>query len=309
MQRRFHHFSPLSGWPSPLSMAGLALVVPLALSHAPEARAVSYAQSVVSFNAGSGTAGIWTNPSAALGLPSPLTGDTGNPFGVFPNVLSPFSSAFETDEIVQIGEGGHITLELKDAVKPLAGGPEIGVIENVSFIDLAYPTGLVGSPVLSFGEDSAQVELSANGSTWVSLGSIPFNMPANAYTDLTDPYSPTAGATLSDFGKPYVGSVSDFAGLDYAGVVQQLNGSVGGTWIDISAAGLTEVRFIRFSVADDGNAQTQLTLELDSVLVANDAVVNGNGGGNGPVPEPTTLGLLLLAGGPWLALSRAGRRG
>ena len=71
-----------------------------------------------------------------------------------------------------------------------------------------------------------------------------------------------------------------------------LNGSGGGTWIDLSPSGLSEVNFIRFVVPDDGIAGTYLP--IDAVVASNVAV-----------PEPATMGVMVTAAG---ALLRRRRR-
>jgi len=68
-----------------------------------------------------------------------------------------------------------------------------------------------------------------------------------------------------------------------------LNGSGGGTWLDISATGLAQVGFIRFSVENDNNAATNLNFELDALSIATPAI------GPATVPEPSA-GLLMVFG-------------
>jgi hypothetical protein len=196
-----------------------------------------------------------------------------------------------------VGEGGHITLRLTHYAIPQATGPEIGVFENIGLIDTDFPDGQAGSPAMTFGPlDNAIIEVSANGVHWVSLGSMTFDVPTNGYTDLTDPYSSSPGSVRSDFQQPFAGSLNSFDGLPYfdAGgpdMLELLAGSGGGTWLDISSSGLAQVGFIRFAIADDGNAGTSLNFELDAISIASSAV--------GPVvsPEPATIITALVAFG------------
>jgi len=165
--------------------------------------------------------------------------------------------------------------------------------------DNSFPSGQAGSPPGTFGVDSAQVEVSENGLTWESLGIITFDVPTNGYTDLANPFSSTPGSSPADFQQPFTGSLSDFGGLPYfdasnPDILDLLAGSGGGTWLDISGTSLSQVGYLRFSVADDGDGLTSLNFELDAVSIASDAL-------GAAVPEPSSmvllLGLALLAHG------------
>jgi hypothetical protein len=257
----------------------------ISLSAAPPADAANFAAAVVSYAPGAAAGGGFTTSQSALGSPDGLTGEL---LG-FPNVLSPFSPPFEADEIVQLGEGGQLTLRLSNYAIPGAG-LEIGVFSNIGIADDNYPSGKAGSPPFAFGIDSATVEVSEDGATWASLGSVLFNLPANYYLD-SGPFDTTPGSSPADFGKPFSGALSDFSGLDYPQILALLDGSGGGKWLDISATGLAKVGYLRFSVPDDGNAATSLKFELDAVSIANAA-------SGSPVPEPASW--LLLASGAGL---------
>lgn len=253
-----------------------------------------FAAEVISYDPGAAAGLGYTDPSAALGAPTTLTGAG---FG-FPGVVSPFNPPFEPQEVVQIGEGGHLTLRLSHFALPV-GGLQIGVFTNVGIADEDYPNGQAGDPPFTFGVDSAVVEVSADGVTWVDLGNKTFDMPTNAYLD-RGPFDSEPGSLLADAGKPLAGSLSDFAGLDYPQMLTLLDGSAGGTWLDIWASGLSQVGYIRFSLPDDGDAGTQLTFELDAVSVAGAAV-------GALVPEPQTW-LLLATGWGTLGMALARRR-
>jgi hypothetical protein len=194
-----------------------------------------------------------------------------------------------------VGEGGQLTLRLSNYAISQAGAPEIGIFSNFGLVDVAFPNGQAGTPASGFGPpDSALVEVSANGTSWVSLGNVTFDIPTNGYTDLTDPYSPAAGNTASDFQQPFTGPLSSFNGLKYvdAGgpdMLELLAGSGGGKWLDISATGLAQVGFVRFSLADDSNPSTSRNFEIDGVSVSHAAL------GSPVVPEPAAVILLTTA--------------
>jgi hypothetical protein len=261
-----------------------------------------YGAAVLSYNEGSTPAAGFTTASAANGQPERFTGE-----GAFPGVVSPFNPPFGANEIVSVGEGGHIALRLSHFAIPQAAGPEIGVFENVGLVDMNYPNGQAGSPAGTFGPlDFATVEVSEDGDEWVSLGDRTFDVPTNGYTDLTNPYSSTPGGVPSDFQKPFLGSLSSFDGLRYSDasgpdILETLAGSGGGTWLDISAAGLPQVGFIRFSLNNDLDPNTRLNFELDAVSIASGAV------GSPIVPESASILQLLVAAvwGTWrLRLSK-----
>lgn len=243
-----------------------------------------YGAAVVAYDPGATPATGFTTAAAAIGQPERFTGE-----GAFLGVVSPFNPPFGQNEIVSVGEGGHIVLRLSHYAIPQAAGPEIGVFENVGLVDVNYPNGQAGSPAATFGPlDRAIVDVSSDGIEWVSLGNKTFDVPTNGYTDLADPYWSKPGGVPSDFQKPFLGSLSSFDGLRYSDasgldILEVLAGSGGGTWLDISAAGLSQVGFIRFSLSDDLDPNTRFNFELDAVSIANGAV------GSLTVPEPTAI--------------------
>jgi len=252
--------------------------------------AAVYATEVVSYAPGTAPSD-YRDPTSALGSPDGLTGESFPPFA---NVLSPFSPAYEADEIVVVGDGGQLTLKLGAAVQ-VGCGREIGVISNVGVMDVAGwpdpPASTATDPAQFFGGGIGEVLVSQDGISFVSLGLIDFNMPANYYTDV-GAYSNVRGTETADFGSPFIASPADFDGKTYEQMKQLLSGSGGGTWIDLSPSGLSEVNYIRFVVADDGIAGTYLP--IDAVMVSNFAV-----------PEPGAM--LALIAGAGVLLRRRGR--
>jgi len=238
------------------------------------AGAATFADQVVQYTPGTGV-GSLTQAAAALGSPDGITGE-----GLgFDNVLSPFSPAFEADELVRIGAGGSLTLRLERFVE-IGAGLDLGVVTNVGLIDPAFPSGTTGGPAGAFGVDSATVEVSEDGVGFVSLGAVTFDGPGNFYLNAGpfDTVAPDSPQT-ADFGKPFDGQLSDFDGkASYADVLAVLDGSGGGTWLDLSSTGLTQVGYIRFSNPTN-------TLEIDAVVIA-------NGKEGALVPEPATLAML-----------------
>jgi hypothetical protein len=249
-----------------------------------------FGAAVVSYVAGTTPATGFTTASAAIGEPERFTGE-----GVFPGIVSPFNPPFSNTEIASVGEGGHLTLRLSHYAIAQASGPEIGVFENIGLADTDFPNGQAGTPAGTFGPlDSAIVDVSADGTNWVSLGSVTFDVPTNGYIDLVNPFSNTPGNVLSDFQQPFLGNLNSFSGLRYfdaaaPDMLQLLAGSGGGTWLDISGTGLAQVGYIRFSIADDLNSSSRLNFELDAVSIAHAAT------GGVVVPEPATVMLFGLS--------------
>jgi hypothetical protein len=128
--------------------------------------------------------------------------------------------------------------------------------------------------------------VSADGQQWVPLGDVAFDVPSNGYADATSPFALSPGNLPSDFQRPFTGDLSSFSGLRYFSanfdMQELLAGSGGGKWLDISATGLPQVGYIRFSVADDLNPDSKLNFELDAVSIARGAV------GDTIIPEPRT---------------------
>jgi hypothetical protein len=274
-----------------LRCAGLSLA--LAAAALPSlARGGAYASGVVSYTPG-GADARFTSAQAALGAPDGISGENpaaANYFGAS-NVLSPFSPAFQSDEVVQIGEGGQITLQLSNYLN-VGAGNRLGVISNVGLIDSNYPNGQNSATAASFGGGSAQVRVSADKNTWTDLGTVNFNIPGLYYVN-AGPFDGAAPASpqLTDFGKPFEGSLASFNGKDYAGTVNAFKVAAGGysgggTWLDLSGSGLSQVGYVQFIVADDGNVNTNTRFALDSVSIANNAV-------GAALPEPG-CGLLMI---------------
>jgi len=257
-----------------------------------QAMADSFAAEVISYNAGTTPAtrdyynSSWAyvetvslmNSPAALGKPTGFVVEPYDPPGA---IVSPFSPAANPDQIVSIGEGGHLTLRLENYA--VAGdGDEIGLFANVGVYTFGTTSG-------TFGIDEVTVDVSYDGSDWRSLGPITVDIPTDVWLNASDPYlTSTEGLIEADFSKPFTGELSGLLGKTYAEIKASFDGSAGGYWLDLSSTGLTEVGYIRFSVADDGT-DVDLNFELDAVSVASGHI-------GAAVPEPCSLGVLALAG-------------
>ncbi len=273
-------------------LAGMFLMIAgtVVILDTPAAQAGSFAQAVIAYDPGTTYATKWpnwdpyTNSSAAIGCPDAITEGFGSD-----NIVSPFNPAVKLNQIVSIGEGGQLTLQLANYLQ-VSGGPSLGIFSNAGVAEADYmnPIGTTGSPLTTFGVNHVNIDVSANGQQWVSLGDQLIDKPTNAYLDASNPYLASgAGLTSADFSKPFTATLNDLAGKTWPQILSIYNGSAGGTWLDLSATGLSQVGYIRFSVPDDNNTSTSNHFELDGVSIA-----TGNIGA--PVPEPATMLLLVL---------------
>ncbi|MEA3211562.1 MAG: hypothetical protein QOE70_4619 [Chthoniobacter sp.] len=242
------------------------------------ARAASFADAVIEYTSGTGV-GSFTNPASALGAPNPVNGA-----GVF----SPFNPSFETSQLTRIGNGGHLTLRLTNYVLiDRTGIPELGIWENVFLVNSGTTANpRAGNPAGAFGGDSAVVEVSEDGIAWYALNNanpILFTLPGNYFLNsgLLAKTAP-ANPEYADFGKPFTGSLSSFDGADSAGILTALDGSAGGTWLDLDTTPLAQVGYVRFSGVASGS-----TLEVDAVAI-NSSLAGAQ------LPEPSTWTFLLL---------------
>lgn len=217
-------------------------------------RAAEFVSSVSGYTEGSfATVGgtHYTSTGAAIGQPSPIVG-AGTAFA---GVLSPFEAHYQTDQLVAFGRGGAITLQF---AQPMAvtGTPQIGIFTKISLMDMDYPNGGAGSVAMTdamneFGaERTAVVEVASHANDFHSLGRVIFDDPTNYYANATSPYQFPAPspAQVASFDKPFIGSPSDFNNESFSGVLAQLNGSAGGTWISVPTnLGLSDIQFVRLS--------------------------------------------------------------
>ncbi len=267
-----------------LGISAFALLVSSA-AHA----AVSTADSVLQYDGGADLpSSYWGAPynqtSAALGLPdASINLAEDDDAGIYPDdsYVSPFNAEYNPANIVAIaGSGGYIELHMSQPVS--TNGFTLGVHSGVGLEDTTG-NGDNSNPAETYTNPrSATVLVSSDGSNWVSLGSVDFDNPTNIYTDISGPYAETPGSQLANFAQPFLGDLSSFDGQSFAGTLSVLNGSAGGTWLDLSGTGLSQVSDIAFET-DPGQ-----TMFIDSVVGI-------------PAPEPASLALLIF---PALFLKR-----
>lgn len=210
-----------------------------------------WADAVVSYEPGSNAAVGYTDSLTALGSPERFTGE-----GIFPGAVTVFNSAFGTDELVSIGEGGSLIVRFDTPVTDDPDnlyGIDLLIFGNAGFIDVNYPNGQIGMPAALFTDAGGLIEVSVDGSegSWIAVpGVTPDDLfPTQGYSDLLDPYSSVAGLVPTDFTRPvdpYL-QLDDFDGKTFADVLGFYHDSGGGLGIDIGPLGLSEISYVRMS--------------------------------------------------------------
>jgi hypothetical protein len=248
---------------------------------------VSTADSVVQYNTGADPLTFYGEPydqaSAALGLPDASINLAENDtLGIYPDdsIVTPFSAEYNPANIVGIsGDGGDLELHMLQPIS--TAGYTLGVHTGSGLNDSAYPDGINYDPASTYTDTrSATVLVSSDGANWVSLGSIDFDNPTNIYTDIGSAYTDQPGSDLANFGQPFLGSLDSFDGKDFSGTLSVLDGSAGGTWLDLSGTGLSQINYIKFET------DSEQTMYVDAVVGI-------------PVPEPASAALLGLSALLW----------
>jgi hypothetical protein len=272
-------------------------------------QAPSYASQVVNYVPGTLSDPSYNDPSAALGGLNPVAAS----FGGTNYYLTPFDPAFGPSNLVEIGAGGSLTLKLAQPAS--TNGYTIGVHTGIGLLDADWPNGVNTSPASYFNSwvRQADVLVSADGVNWGDLGTVTFDNPSNySAGSATDPEGQSPGVgTPAMPGKPFLGSLSSFNGQDWQGTLATLNGSEGGTWLNLSGVKdangnpLSAVNYIQFVVpsnppTDPGTGNPAIMM-VDAVVGTNTAPTITAGGATGavtltvshvknPIPGLTLLG-------------------
>jgi hypothetical protein len=247
----------------------------------------SWATRVVSYAPGSGAAFAYDDPDTALGRPETLTYNDND--GAEPTtVVVPVFVPWEFDQIVSIGEGGHLILEMG---KPISNNPAHPY--GVDFLVFTYTFFAGGGSYDAIGNDPRSftlptagsvelydagkrgvVEVSEDGNTWFSfpsaqelvrtmptLGKVWTGTAWGADTDPTIPPDPDL-------------TVADVADMNLADLCQRYRGGAGGTGFDLADLIVPEGQtlpasfsYVKISVPDDGDANTYYRTEIDAVTV------------------------------------------
>ena len=139
----------------PLMLALASLFVPQFVVRA------QFANAVISYDHGTGFAANFTNANAALGAPASGSG------------VTPYAPPFSTSQIVSVGAGGSLTLQLSAPIVNNPANP-FGVdllIFGNSFFVVTNGTGASArtSGAIFTSSVSTRVEVSDDALTWFTL--------------------------------------------------------------------------------------------------------------------------------------------
>jgi hypothetical protein len=220
-----------------------------------------WADAVVSFTPGVGGSAGFSNPETCLGPPERYTGEA----SAVPTVVSPFSPAWGTDELVSIGLGGSLVLAFNEPVRNDADNPwgiDLLLFGNSGLMDGGYPAGLCNG---LFGGDGGSVEVSVDGETWVEVNALADSPWATVGWSDAGPYDMNPGTSPSDPVLPVNPSIdpTSVIGLDHESIMDLYASSAGGTGIDLANVGLDAISFVRIRVATDAFLAVEVEALVD----------------------------------------------
>ena len=226
-----------------------------------------YADTVISYNAGTGFAAGYTNLSSALGAPA------------LGSQVNPMDPPFSKTQLISIGAGGEITVQLDTPITDAAWHP-YGIDFNVFANSFFVASGGSGqnettTGSLFYNAASTLIQVSADGAQWFTLNPLLAPQPGQWF--------PSYGGGNPQIAVNPTLATTNFAGMTLGQIESLYRGSAGGTGYDLAWAEdsggnsvvLGSVDYLRIEVQSG-------VLDLDAVSV---------------VPEPTTWGLALVAAG------------
>ena len=191
----------------------------------------------------------FTNTQAVLGTPSAVTE---GPFG---GPVDPFNPPYLTSQLISIGQGGNLTVQLEPPARNDASHPfglDFIIHGNAGFTitNGDYAGGGVTDGSLFGQAKKGSIRI------WVSPDNVVFYELKSDQLPEADSYFPTDGAGLA--GQPVDPKLTknSFAGLNLAGIRSEYAGSAGGAGYDLDwavdaqgkPASLPSIQFVRLEV-------------------------------------------------------------
>ena len=250
-----------------LAAAGVLIV--------PTTSRAQFADAVISYNSGTGFASGYTTSGAALGAPA--SGGS----------VTPFAPPFSKSQLVSIGAGGEITLQMST---PIVNNPSDPY--GINFLLFANEFFIEGGGAtvsgLSYHPSAIQVLVSPDDSAWYTLNPALAPQPGELF--------PTSGSGNPQIPVNPALTTSSFTGQNLAGIAALYNGSAGGTGYELAWAQDGNGNSVDLVSADYVQIQVESgVLDLDAVAVT--------------VPEPATWALILAGASLiWMRQRRSWRR-
>jgi hypothetical protein len=225
-----------------------------------------FAGSILSYDSGTGFASGFTNASSALGSPALGSG------------VTPFGPPFSKSQLVSIGTGGEITLQMDMPIVNDPGDPfglNFIIFANSFFVQNGGSgQNATTSGSLFFHPASTLIQVSADDVNWYTLNPALAPQPGEFFPTYGggNPLSPVNPALAT----------MNFAGMTLAQVESLYGGSAGGTGYSLSWAQDSGGNSVDLAAAD------YVQIEVESGVLDMDAV--------SAVPEPGTWALILLGG-------------
>jgi hypothetical protein len=227
-----------------------------------------WADSILDWSPGSGGSPGFDDPTTTLGSPTRTTFD-----GVS---VTPFYPAWGVDEMVSIGAGGFISLRFDEPVLDDPNNPhgiDLLLFGNTGFIDQSFPDGV---PAGLFGADGGELEVSADGETWIRIPGCETDAawPTLGWSYL-GPYDMGDATHPSDFTRPLSSTltIDDVYGITWEAVLSHYDGSGGGVGVDLADAGIESICCVRISNPSGAFFAPELDAIVD-VSPVNSADVN-----------------------------------
>ena len=225
-----------------------------------------FAENVLSYDPGTGFAAGFTNTSSALGAPASGSG------------VTPFAPPFSRSQLLSIGAGGEVTLQMDTPILNNAADPfglNFIIFANSFFVQNGGSgQTATTSGTLFYHPASTIIEVSPDDVNWYTLNLALAPQPGQWF--------PTYGA-----GNPQLPVNPALANLNFAGMtlgqIESLyGGSAGGTGFSLSWAQDSGGNNVDLASADYVRIEVQSgVLDMDAISV---------------VPEPGTWALIFTAG-------------